>query len=54
MYAKNIAAFLKPDAKANWRFAKNDEIVRETLVTQRRSVVHPTRVAELATASAGE
>ena len=47
MYAKNIATFLKyliKDGKLT--LDRDDEIVRETLVTQGGEVVHP-RVREL-------
>jgi H+-translocating NAD(P) transhydrogenase subunit alpha len=48
MYAKNIATFLKylVNKEGNLTLNRDDEIVRETLVTQEGEVVHP-RVREL-------
>jgi H+-translocating NAD(P) transhydrogenase subunit alpha len=48
MYAKNIATFLKylVNKEGNLALDRNDEIVRETLVTHGGEVVHP-RVREV-------
>jgi NAD(P) transhydrogenase subunit alpha len=48
MYAKNIATFLKYliNKEGNLTLNREDEIVRETMVTHGGDVVHP-RVREL-------
>ena len=51
MYARNIATFLKYLVKdGQWQLDREDEIVRETLVTHEGEVVHP-RVKEALGAS---
>jgi NAD(P) transhydrogenase subunit alpha len=54
MYAKNVATFLKNllDKESKLNINREDEIIRETLVTHQGEVAHA-RIKELMTAAAG-